>query len=898
MRRRIWQGVLIGLLGFAAAPVFAQYVTGTRETPKPFFRGGETIDFSITLSNTGTENKTVQVVEAVPEGWTVLKVSGDGKVDKGGVVQSAIDQNFFTVFNPNPHEEDFNHVQEFWSNQVGGGYPYAGQSIVARGEDTNESGAPQPAGVFDLQLHPPNNNHLTVAAFVASVAGSYTISDLAVRRVDNEGNTVVFLVFDAGKKQIASLGASNDQAWITDTESYSLGNLKAGDRFYFAVGRDGDYGWDATEVAFTVKTGSTVWHSYDAETANGSPQATIPDESDKVKAVLEFYESEDNGGVNPNDPNGITIQGSIITWNVMVAPGTTTLTYQAKAPDAPKGSPTWFGTCGGYRIQGITTMGIVNKSALIQGARSASQPYYRAGDEMDLSITLTNPGTDAKTVTVVEAVPEGWTVISAETGAKIAFGGQIAPINQGLFTIFTPGLHIEGFNNIQEFWSNQKGGGYPYAGKSSVVRSKDTNETNAPQPLGVRDLQLHPPQNDHLTVAAFVVPLAGNYTVSDLATRRVYNQGTTITYLVFDSEKNTLVTLSASNDQAWVTDGGAYTLNNLKTGDRIYFAVSRDGDYGWDATEVAFTIKTGTTVWHSYDVLVTDGFPQATVVDETGKNEARIDFYESTNDGGVDQNIAVTTVKGSVITWTQAATPGTTVLTYKVKVAAVPTPTVFWIGTSDGIAISGLKSMSLLLPAVGIFDGHMDIGAVAVAGDAVYKANAKEYEVTGSGADIWGTADAFHFLFKEVKGDFNLKATILVDPFESTNDWVKAGLIVRDSLEPGSVYYDAILRTDLQATTQWRLTADGDSADTTTLLGADVQAGSLEIVRAGNTLSTYCIQASTGQRMLYNSRTVDLSDPVYVGLAVTSHQDGQLSNGIFTNVELNVSVQVNHWSLF
>ena len=39
---------------------------------------------------------------------------------------------------------------------------------------------------------------------------------------------------------------------------------------------------------------------------------------------------------------------------------------------------------------------------------------------------------------------------------------------------------------------------------------------------------------------------------------------------------------------------------------------------------------------------------------------------------------------------------------------------------------------------------HGDIGAVGRAGSATYSDGV--FSVTGSGADIWGTADAFHFL--------------------------------------------------------------------------------------------------------------------------------------------------------
>ncbi len=161
-----------------------------------------------------------------------------------------------------------------------------------------------------------------------------------------------------------------------------------------------------------------------------------------------------------------------------------------------------------------------------------------------------------------------------------------------LFRIFS-GQHIDYFNHVEDFWANIKGkDAYPYAGKSSVDRGSDSGESNTPEPSGVRDLQLHPPDNDHLTVASFMAPFDGNYGISDLAVRRVHNQGSIVTYKVFDASKNQVATLTASNDRAWVTDEKIYELGFLSAGDRIYFGVDRgeNDNYYWDATEIAWTV--------------------------------------------------------------------------------------------------------------------------------------------------------------------------------------------------------------------------------------------------------------------------------------------------------------------
>lgn len=167
-------------------------------------------------------------------------------------------------------------------------------------------------------------------------------------------------------------------------------------------------------------------------------------------------------------------------------------------------------------------------------------------------------------------------------------------VNKGsLFNTYTDGSHADGFNHAEHIWAPASGyDAYPYAAKSTVARGSDSGEANTPSPLGVLDLQLHPPENDHLTVAAFIVPVAGDYSVYDLAVRRVWWEGDLAAYRVFDENKNLLTHIVATTNQDWVTDPNTYNLGTLAAGDRIYFAVDReDTNYFWDATEIIWTIE-------------------------------------------------------------------------------------------------------------------------------------------------------------------------------------------------------------------------------------------------------------------------------------------------------------------
>ena len=75
-----------------------------------------------------------------------------------------------------------------------------------------------------------------------------------------------------------------------------------------------------------------------------------------------------------------------------------------------------------------------------------------------------------------------------------------------------------------------------------------------------------------------------------------------------------------------------------------------------------------------------------------------------------------------------------------------------------------------------------DVGSVGVAGATTY--NGGTFAVVGSGSDIWGTADAFHYAYKPLTGDGVVVARVAT--VQNTNAWTKAGVMIRETLDPAS----------------------------------------------------------------------------------------------------------------
>ncbi|MBZ0254511.1 hypothetical protein K8I31_00520, partial [bacterium] len=204
---------------------------------------------------------------------------------------------------------------------------------------------------------------------------------------------------------------------------------------------------------------------------------------------------------------------------------------------------------------------------------------------------------------------------------------------------------------------------------------------------------------------------------------------------------------------------------------------------------------------------------------------------------------------------------------------------------------------------IGGFQTNADIGDVGAPGSATavdigggdFGAANYEYEIQASGADIWGTADEFHFVYMEVEGDFTIfgKTDILVGDGDPT--WTKSGLMCRNDLTAGSAYAYAMMRANLDYMAQWRdeAGAEASSSGDDFIVPADQIQDyfgegvlyTMALERRGNTFNYYYVSAETGERVLQESHVVpDMQDPVYVGMAVTSHNDGSYATGYWQNV--------------
>lgn len=199
------------------------------------------------------------------------------------------------------------------------------------------------------------------------------------------------------------------------------------------------------------------------------------------------------------------------------------------------------------------------------------------------------------------------------------------------------------------------------------------------------------------------------------------------------------------------------------------------------------------------------------------------------------------------------------------------------IATNSYGAGTGTLNLTIATTVNGLT--QQDVGSVGTAGTAIYTPSTGKYTVTGAGADIWGSADAFQFDAKSQSGDFTM--VVKVESITASDPWAKAGLMIRDTVQAGSVYAMQLVSKSSGTAFQRRLTTGGGS-------NSDVGTGAspiwLKLQRAGATISGYT-SSDGGSWTATISLTVGFGTNVYVGLAVTSHGSGTASV-VFSNLSI------------
>ena len=175
-----------------------------------------------------------------------------------------------------------------------------------------------------------------------------------------------------------------------------------------------------------------------------------------------------------------------------------------------------------------------------------------------------------------------------------------------------------------------------------------------------------------------------------------------------------------------------------------------------------------------------------------------------------------------------------------------------------------------------------DIGAVGVAGSASY--NSGVFTVKGSGADIWGTVDAFQYVHQPIAGDAQIMAR--VTGTQNTNQFAKAGVMFR----AGTGASDAYVILDVKPDGCVEFMTRPSAGAATTFVATGGNCGTprwLRLTRAGSTFGA-AVSGDGAAWQPIGTTTATLPSAAIAGLAVTSHDNAVLNTATFDNASVAI----------
>ena len=204
-------------------------------------------------------------------------------------------------------------------------------------------------------------------------------------------------------------------------------------------------------------------------------------------------------------------------------------------------------------------------------------------------------------------------------------------------------------------------------------------------------------------------------------------------------------------------------------------------------------------------------------------------------------------------------------------------------GTINALIIQPNTGTPPALPTPGALPSgwqSQDIGSVGQAGSASFENNST-FKLISSGGDISNSTDQFRFAYQQVSGNGSIVARVA---FESdANDYAKAGVMIRETLDGGSTHASTFLFGGSGSVLNDRTTTGGSTSQAGPIAGHAPYW--VKIERSGSTFTSSVSVDGTNWKQV-GTATISMADTIYVGLAYSAHDNSVLAAADFDNVSV------------
>ena len=206
----------------------------------------------------------------------------------------------------------------------------------------------------------------------------------------------------------------------------------------------------------------------------------------------------------------------------------------------------------------------------------------------------------------------------------------------------------------------------------------------------------------------------------------------------------------------------------------------------------------------------------------------------------------------------------------------------FAASTMDSQAQSNPSGPNQTSQAIGIFEGHQDVGTVLHPGSVLYDPDSGSYTVAGSGENMWFGIDDFHFAWKKVTGDVSITASTFFLETEG-NAHKKAVLMMRQSLDGPSASVDIAVHGSGLTSLQYRFPAGSNTHE----VEANVDAPrTVRLEKHGDYFYAFVSGSDGALHPAGASIKVPFKGEFYVGIGVCAHDKDDLQKAVFRNLSI------------
>jgi len=185
---------------------------------------------------------------------------------------------------------------------------------------------------------------------------------------------------------------------------------------------------------------------------------------------------------------------------------------------------------------------------------------------------------------------------------------------------------------------------------------------------------------------------------------------------------------------------------------------------------------------------------------------------------------------------------------------------------------------------VGLFTDVKDVGAVSRATEASFEPNTATYTIAASGDNIWAERDAFGFAWKPMSGDVAFSARIEIQG-ASAQEHRKAGLMLRQSLEPDSAYVDVVVHGNGLTSLQFRTETGGPTRE---IQCAREAPNAVRLEKRGDHVLLQLSDINGKFEPSGCAIKLVFGRVFYAGLAVCAHDNQAFETALFRHVSLGL----------